>query len=232
VIDDVAARADVVRGRIAAAGGDLDRVRVVAVTKGFGADHATAALGAGLIDLGENYAAELTAKAAALRAADFRPAAAGGSPRWHFIGRVQRNKVPALVADVAVWQTVDRAEVAAEIARRSPGSVVLVQVNLTDNPLRGGCPLDGVAALVELAQGHGLDVQGVMALGPPGGPEAARAGFRAVRAAADRLGLPERSLGMSADLEVGVEEGSTMVRVGRALFGPRPGRAPRRPRPP
>ncbi len=225
MIDELVARADAVRERIAAAGGDPGRVTVVAVTKGFGQDHAQAALAAGLVDLGENYAGELRAKAAAVTSAAARP-------RWHFIGRVQRNKVAGMAADVSMWQSVDRPEVAEEIARRAPGGAVLVQVDLTGDPGRPGCPLAAVPELVARARARGLDVRGVMAVGPPGGPEEARAGFRAVRAMADRLGLPERSLGMSADLEVGVQEGSTMVRVGSALFGPRPLTGRAGPRPP
>ena len=87
---------------------------------------------------------------------------------------------------------------------------------------RNGCDPDDVQALVERLDGLGLDVRGLMAVGPRGGPELARPGFRTVSALADRLGLPERSMGMTDDLDVAVEEGSTMVRVGRGLFGARP----------
>jgi uncharacterized pyridoxal phosphate-containing UPF0001 family protein len=98
---------------------------------------------------------------------------------------------------------------------------VLVQVNLTDDPARAGAPPDEVVALVHHVVELGLDVRGLMAVGPPGGPAAAQTGFRMVVDLADRLALPVRSLGMSQDLEVAVAAGSTMVRVGTALFGRR-----------
>ena len=208
------------RGRIAAAGGGPE-VAVLAVTKGFGVEAVEAALGVGLHQVGENYAQELVAKAAALAE---RPDPAPPA-EIHFIGRLQRNKVRGLARLVAVWQTVDRAEVATEIARRAPGAAVLVQLNLSGEPQKGGCEPAGAEALVDHARGSGLDVRGLMGVGPVGPPEAARPGFRSLVELAERLGLPERSIGMSADLEVAVEEGSTMVRVGTDLFGPRPVRA-------
>ena len=104
-----------------------------------------------------------------------------------------------------------------------PGAAVLVQVNLTDDVGRGGCALDAAAPLAKSLSADGLAVRGLMAVGPLGEPELARPGFAAVRRIADELGLPVRSFGMSGDLEVAVQEGSTMVRVGTALFGPRPG---------
>jgi len=88
---------------------------------------------------------------------------------------------------------------------------------------KGGCALDDVPALLDIARAAGLDVRGLMTVGPTdGGPEAARPGFRAVRALLDRLGLAVLSMGMTDDLEVAVQEGSTQVRVGSALFGARP----------
>jgi pyridoxal phosphate enzyme (YggS family) len=208
-----------VRGRIAAAGGDPDAVTVVAVAKGFGPDAVEAAVGAGLVDLGENYAQELLAKAGGVT-----PETAGRC-RWHFIGHVQRNKVRALAPVVHLWETVDRLVTGQEIARRAPGANVLVQVNVSGEDAKNGCAFDDAGPLVESLQGLGLDVRGLMAVGPAGPPEDARPGFRRLAAMADRLGLPERSMGMTDDLEVAVQEGTTMVRVGRALFGPRPGRA-------
>lgn len=209
----VAERAAAVRDRIAAAGGDPERVRVLAVTKGFAADAVTAAVGAGLADVGENYAQEMAAKAAEV----------GPGPRWHFIGVLQRNKVRLVAGAVHLWQSVDRLALGAEIAKRAPGAAVLVQVDLAGLPGRGGCPPGDAPDLVRGLRDLGLDVRGLMAVGPPGPPEAARPGFRLVRELADRLELPERSIGMTGDLEVAVQEGATMVRVGTALFGPRAG---------
>ncbi len=209
---DVATRLAVVRERIARAGGD-DTVRVVAVTKGFGAAAVEAALAAGVADIGENYADELLAKRAeAGQAAD---------GRWHFLGRVQRNKVRRLAPAVHLWQAVDRVAAGEEIARWAPGAHVLVQVNVAGEPQKHGCTLEGAPPLVEQLRGLGLDVVGLMAVGPAGVPEDARTAFRAVAGIADRLHLEERSMGMTDDLEIAVEEGATMIRVGRALFGPR-----------
>jgi pyridoxal phosphate enzyme (YggS family) len=210
---EVADRLAQVRARIAAAGGD-ERVRILAVTKGFGPEAVRAALAAGLVDVGENYAQELVAKAGEL------PDPEG--PRWHFIGRLQRNKVKMLAPQVAVWQSVDRLALGEEIARRSHDATVFVQVAITDEQSKGGCPPADVPALVGALGRLGLDVRGLMAVGATGPAESARPGFRTLRKLADDLGLPEVSMGMSGDLETAVAEGSTMVRIGTALFGPRP----------
>lgn len=214
----VAANVDEVRNRIAAVAGGRE-VAVLAVTKGFGADAVIAAHAAGLRSVGENYAQELVAKHAEL----------DGAGEWHFIGRLQRNKVKSLASCVDVWQSVDRAELVDEIARRAPGARVMVQVDLSDEPQKGGASFDDVPALVERAADAGLVVVGLMGVGPAGDPELSRPGFARLVALADRLGLPERSIGMSHDLEVAVEEGSTMVRIGSALFGERPARPRRSP---
>lgn len=211
---DVGERLAEIRARIEAAGRASADVVVVAVTKGFGAAAVDAANAAGLCDVGENYAQELEAKAGA--------AGAGDNRRWHFLGRIQRNKVRAIAPLVHLWQGVDRVEAGEEIARRAPGAKVLVQVRLAGDEHRNGCAPDEVPALVERLGGLGLDVRGLMAVGAQGPPELARPGFRKVSALADRLGLVERSMGMTDDLGVAVEEGSTMVRVGRGLFGARP----------
>jgi hypothetical protein len=209
-----------VRERIAQAGGDPERVRVVAVTKGFGVEAVRAAVGGGLADVGENYAAELVAKAGSLGGDG--PAVAG--VRWHFLGAVQRNKVAALAPLVSLWQSVAREAEGARIARFRPGAPVLVQVDATGLPGRNGCPPSGVADLVGRLRDHGLEVRGLMTVAAPG-PETAVAAFGAVARLADELGLEERSMGMSDDLEAAVAAGTTMVRIGRALFGERPGAA-------
>ena len=198
-----------VEARIAAAGGR--DVAVVAVTKGFGADAVEAALAAGCTRIGENYAQELLAKRAALAAAEV-----------HFIGRLQSNKVRSLAGLVQVYESVDRLSVVHELARRDPGARIFVQVNATGETGKGGCAPHDTESLVGHAIDSGLEVRGLMTVGPTfGGPADARLAFRTVRALADRLGLAECSMGMTADLEVAVEEGSTEVRVGTALFGPR-----------
>jgi PLP dependent protein len=121
-----------------------------------------------------------------------------------------------------VWQTIDRVELGRQVAKRAPGARVLVQVNVSDEPAKGGCHPDGVDSLVAALTDDGLAVEGLMTVGRTGPPELARPGFRLLAELADAHGLPVRSMGMTDDLEVAVEEGSTMVRVGSALFGPRP----------
>jgi PLP dependent protein len=208
------------RARIAAAAPDPARVTLLAVTKGFGPEAVRTAVAAGLVAVGENYADELVAKAAAV-AGDPGPA-----PEWHYLGAVQRNKVARLAPVVSCWQGVARVAEGRAIARRRPGATVLVQVDVAGLPGRGGVPAGEVGPLVGALRAEALDVAGLMAVGVPGPPEASRAGFRAVVRLADDLGLRVRSLGMTDDLEVALEEGSTMVRVGRALFGERPPRHP------
>jgi pyridoxal phosphate enzyme (YggS family) len=223
----IAARVADVRRRVRAAGGDPAGVTLVAVTKGFPAAVLDATLAAGVVDVGENYAQEALDKLAALDLdAD---ALAGRGARLHFIGGLQRNKVRQLAPVVGLWQTVDRAELGAEIARRAPDAAVLVQVNASGEPTKGGCAPTATAGLVDQLRAVGLDVRGLMTIGVAGDPDATARCFAAVAALADDLDLPVRSMGMSADLELAVAAGATMVRVGRDLFGPRPSRPGRMP---
>ena len=218
--DGVAERLHSVRLRIEQAGGDPSAVRVVAVTKGFGPEAVAAARAAGLGDIGENYANELVAKAAEVAGDPSLPLPL----RWHFLGAIQRNKVARLAPIVALWQSVSRVEEGARIARFAPGAMVLVEVDTTGLSGRNGCPPDGVRALVPRLRDAGLDVRGLMTVAAPG-PEAAQS-FATVRSLADELGLEERSMGMTDDLEAAVRAGTTMVRIGRALFGDRPAKRP------
>jgi len=220
----LAARLAVVRARIAEAAPHPEAVRLVAVTKGFGLDVVRAALAAGLVDVGESYVQELVAKAVELEREQADGSDAGGLPRWHAIGRLQRNKVRKAAPFVTLWHSVDRLSLGAEIARCAPGAAVLVQVNTSDEESKGGCPPVMAAGLVEGLVDLGLDVRGLMTIAPVGPPEVARPAFHAARELRDRLGLSELSMGMSGDLEVALSEGATLVRVGTGLFGPRPGR--------
>ena len=217
-VAEVEARLALVRRRIVDAGGDPEAVTICAVTKGFGPQVAGVAVAAGLADVGENYAQELVAKAEALAAT----AATDRQVRWHMIGPVQRNKVRRLAPHVWCWQTVDRVEVAAEIADRAPGARVCIQVNATGEDSKRGVPPDEVGRLADQVRALGLDLRGLMTVGPTSADVDPRPCFDAVRQLADDLELPERSMGMSRDLEAAVACGSTMVRVGTALFGARP----------
>lgn len=208
-----------VRDQVADAGGDPDAVTVVAVTKGFGPEAPLAALRAGLVELGENYAQELQEKADAVAGTPGLPA-----PRWHFIGRMQSNKVRLVADRVACWQSLDRASVVDEVASRAPGARALIQVNAAGEDGKGGASLADAPDLVARGRDRGLDVVGLMAVGVAGDPVATEAAFAATASLADRLDLPERSMGMSGDLAAAVRAGTTMIRVGTALFGPRPTR--------
>lgn len=203
-----------VRERIESRGIDPAAVRVVAVTKGFGVDAVEAAVAAGAPDVGENYAQELLAKAGE----------APAGVRWHFLGSVQRNKVRRLGSVVSAWHGVDRPAAGDAIASASPGATVFVEVNVSGAPGRPGCTPSELDALVEHCRGLPLDTAGLMTVAPPGDTGRARECFRWLAGAARRLGLAQLSMGMSDDFEVAVEEGATTLRLGRALFGPRPGR--------
>ena len=222
MVDRAAAGLARVRARSVAAGGDPAGIRIVAVTKGFGPEAALAAVELGIFDLGENYAAELVSKATAVDAS--RDNAVGEAIRWHFLGAVQRRKVRVLAPHVALWQGVSRAVEGVEIAKYTPGGAVLVEVDTTGLEGRGGASPGDVASLVGSLNTSGVRVEGLMTVAPPGGGLSARRAFEQVTALAEELSLTERSMGMTGDLEEAVRAGTTMVRVGEAIFGPRPAR--------
>jgi pyridoxal phosphate enzyme (YggS family) len=212
----LAERLQRVRQQIVEAGGA--GVEVLAVTKGHPVEAVEAALEVGLTAIGENYAQELMTKFGDQSFA----------VTVHFIGQLQTNKVRHIVGLVDVYETLDRPALVVELAKRAPGAHVLVQVNTTGEKNKGGCEPDDVESLVVQATTAGLVVDGLMTVGPTsGGPEAARPGFRLVRALCDGLGLVSCSMGMSDDFIVAVEEGSTRVRLGSVLFGMRPAPATR-----
>ena len=205
------------------AGRDPGAVRIVAVTKTFPPDVVDGALAAGLEDIGENYVQEAVAKRAATR----------GSGRWHLIGGLQRNKVRAAVATFDWVHTLDSPALAvalgAEAARIGRRLDVLVQVRFGGAASRRGVfPEDVQALAAAVVTASGLVLRGLMTMPPEdAGLDAARQQFRLVRELRDRteerLGveLPHLSMGMSDDFTVAVEEGATMLRLGRALFGAR-----------
>ena len=210
-----------VRERVAAAARATGRapedVTLVVVTKEIEVERVREAVDAGAADLGENRAQELVPKAVALASAGAQEV------RWHFIGRLQRNKVRAAAPHVALWESVDRAELAAEIGRRAPGAAVLVQVNVAGEAQKGGCAPEDVDALVETCRASGCRVDGLMTVAALAGDP--RPVFARLRRMTDDLGLTVCSMGMSGDYEAAIAEGATMVRVGSAIFGPRPGPA-------
>ena len=215
----VATRVAELRDRISRAGGI--GVGIVAVTKTFGIDAWSDAKFAGCEALGENYAQELIAESQQVDRVERLPV--------HFIGQLQTNKIKSLFDIVDVWQSVDRASVVTELvkrqmARTSAGRCeILVQVNTTSEMDKGGCDPIEVEALVHQARQGGLDVTGLMTVGPTDMDRGkTRAAFRLLKQMALDLGVGQLSMGMTADVEIAVEEGSTLVRVGTALFGQRP----------
>jgi len=222
-VSGVAARLASIRERIVRAGRDPDEITIVAVTKGFGVETCREAMGAGLRILGENRVQEALGKMELVSAAR----AEGALPpvEWHLIGHLQTNKVKQAAGRFALIQTVDSLHLAQAIATREPGQPVLVEVNIAREPQRSGAApekaLDLVAAVSAL-----LEVRGLMAMGPgQGDPAPAFEELRRLRdEGRERTGkrLPILSMGMSGDFEAALAAGSTMLRLGQALFGPRP----------
>jgi pyridoxal phosphate enzyme (YggS family) len=197
-----------------ASGRDRGSVAILAVTKAQPREAVLAALDAGLDDIGENYVQEARAKYA-------------GLPRCtkHFVGHVQTNKAKAIASLFDVVQSVDRFEAGQALAKaaRDAGRRlrVLVQVNVSPAERFGAAPGDAPALAARLRD-LGLAVEGVMAIGPLQGD--VDAAFATAQAAFERVGGTTLSLGMSDDWERAVRHGSTMVRLGTAIFGPRPAR--------
>lgn len=218
---DVAANLAAVRAQIARAAERARRdpasIGLVAVSKLHEAAAIEAAYAAGQRAFGENYVQELEGKASAL--------AAHADIAWHFIGHLQRNKVKSVLRARPLIHTVDSTRLADEIAQRAPAGErvgVLLQVNVALEPQKSGVRPDELAALVAHVRAlPALDLRGLMTIPPEGAPEDARPHFRALRSLAEAHALPELSMGMSADLDVAIEEGATLVRVGTAIFGPR-----------
>ena len=211
----IATRLAEVQQRIDAACHGERSVGLVSVSKRFDSHVVAAAITAGCTDLGENYAQELQGKAASL-------AEEGVQPRWHMIGPVQRNKVKRIASVVHLWHSVDRESLLTEISNRAPGSAVLLQVNFTGEDSKSGAEPAQLGALLDAAAGLDLDVQGLMTMGPTDTSIDPRPTFERCRAAVDHHGLRHCSMGMSGDFETAIAEGSTMVRIGSAIFGERP----------
>ena len=217
-VDRVRVALEAIRARIDAVERTWSHeVEITAVTKAHPGEVILDAVAAGCRAIGENYAQELLSKRSTIEslAADVRP-------RVDFIGRLQTNKVRQLAGVVDRWASVDRADLVDEIARRDPNGHVLVQVNTTFEVGKGGCRVEDAAALVERCRDRGLQVDGLMTVGPTDAPAAqAMHGFGVVRSLVDQLGLSVCSMGMTGDLEQAVASGATTVRIGSALFGSR-----------
>ena len=204
-----------VRQSIERAGRNPDEITIVAVTKGFGPEVCRAALSAGLTVLGENRVHEALTKMAEVEGAE-----------WHLIGHLQTNKARLAAGRFQLIQSVDSLRLAEHIARIAPTQPVLVEVNVSREPQKSGvAPDDTVAVAAEIAKR--LDLRGLMAIGPSSGdPTQAFEELRRLRDDAQQQtghALPVLSMGMSGDFEAAVKAGSTMLRLGQVLFGPRPG---------
>ncbi|MGH2747067.1 MAG: YggS family pyridoxal phosphate-dependent enzyme [Actinomycetota bacterium] len=213
-----------IAGAAARAGRDPNEVILVAVSKTFGTDAIIEGLEAGIHDFGENRAQELRQKVAIV----------GDRVRWHFVGHLQTNKVRHVVGSAALVHSVDRFGLAEAIARRTraAGTVqdVLIQVNVAGEGGKEGAGPEQAAALAEkVAALDGIEVRGLMTMPPyPRDPEDSRPHYARLRelldiVARDVPGTTELSMGMSRDLEIAVEEGATLVRIGEAIFGSRTG---------
>jgi PLP dependent protein len=222
---DLPARLAQVREAIArhqAVAGWTHPVRVVAVTKGHGPEAVRAAVAAGLPDVGENRVQEALAKQEALT---------GVPAVWHLIGTLQRNKARHAAGRFALVHSVDRADLAAEVDRRTAEGTrqrILVQVNCSGEPQKGGVEPEALPSLVDAVLAlPRLELVGLMTMSAltddTGEQRRAFRLLRELREAEEGRGhrLPELSMGMSGDFAMAVEEGATMVRLGTVLFGER-----------
>lgn len=226
-MSSIAANLQAVRRRIdAALAGVAREVRLVAVSKQRSAEAIRAALAAGCRDIGESYVQEALPKIVALR---------GAGATWHYIGHLQTNKARDIAASFDWVHGIDRAKVAAALDRARPGELpaleVCVQVNISGEATKGGVPPDEALALCrEVAALPHLRLRGLMGMAEPTADAALqRAQFARLRSVyetgrAAGLELDTLSMGMSDDLEAAIAEGSTMVRIGTAIFGEREGK--------
>jgi len=218
--DEIRANAASVEQRIAAAcaraGRNRADVQLVAVSKTFPASDVDDAIAAGMTAVGENKVQETRDKKPAVR----------GAARWHLIGHLQSNKAKDAVQLYDVIQTVDSEALAEKIARAAEVADktqdVLLQVNIGREPQKSGVEPEAAGALAQsIARLSAIRLAGLMTIPPVGDAEAMRPYFRAMAAMRADLGLQELSMGMTDDFEIAIEEGATIVRVGRAIFGTR-----------
>jgi len=216
--DEIRANFATVNARVDAAckkaGRKREEVTLVAVSKTFPAEAVTNAIAAGATHVGENKVQEAREKKPLVQ----------GSARWHLIGHLQSNKAKDAVRVFDVIETVDSLELAEKVAKAATAigkrQEILLQVNIGREEQKSGAAPDDVPALArDVAAIGGLSLRGLMAIPPF--DEDSRPHFRALRELQQRIGVAELSMGMSEDFEIAIEEGSTIVRVGRAIFGAR-----------
>ena len=221
LVDRLAAVRETIDRSLARAG-RRQSVTIVAVTKTHPPDAVRQALAAGLSDVGENRVQEAIEKQDAL---------SGIPVRWHLIGTLQRSKARLITGRFALIHSVDRADLATDIARRAPAGSrqrVLLQVNCSAEPQKGGVEPQQLPKLIDdVLALPALELRGLMTMAAfdAGEPELRRtfAMLRRLRDEGEQRGvaLPELSMGMSGDYPIAVEEGATLVRLGTILFGER-----------
>jgi pyridoxal phosphate enzyme (YggS family) len=205
-----------VRAACQRAGRERGDVTLVAVTKAFPVEAVSAAIAAGATDVGENKVQE---------ARDKKPIAIGHA-RWHLIGHLQSNKAKDAVRIFDVIQTIDTIPLAEKVAKAASAAnkrqEVLLEVNIGREPQKAGADPSGIETLAAaVARIDELSLTGLMTIPPAGDERSARAYFAEMRKMRDALGLDHLSMGMTDDFEVAIEEGATIIRVGRAIFGSR-----------
>jgi len=223
-MNDIRANLDRVRDRVARAaersGRRASDVLLIGVSKTVDAARIRQAIDAGVPALGENRVQEAKEKIAEL----------GRPVPWHLIGHLQTNKVRDALELFDVIHSLDRLDLARELDKRARARGrmvdVLVEVNVAAEGSKGGVAPAGLGELLDaVAKMPSLKVRGLMAIPPEAkDPEDSREWFRTLRKLAEHHNFSELSMGMSGDFEVAIEEGATMVRVGTAIFGPRPPR--------
>ncbi|MHB8511226.1 MAG: YggS family pyridoxal phosphate-dependent enzyme [Actinomycetota bacterium] len=216
--DSVSERVREARQRIAAACARVNRkadaITLVGAVKGVPPD---VIVQSGIRDAGENRAQDLLAKQEALKDHDLI---------WHFIGALQGNKVRKIVGRVRLIHSIDSIELVESVSRAAcDGSItqsILIEVNTSGESSKAGCDPTELPALIARARElDGVDVRGLMTIPKSSDIEQARRSFRTLAGLARSNSLPELSMGMSADFEVAIEEGATIIRLGTALYGPR-----------
>ncbi len=218
--EEIRANYAAVERRLAAAckraGRNPSEVTIVAVTKTFPAEVVTAGIAAGAREIGENRVQE---------GRDKRPLVQGAA-RWHLIGHLQSNKAKDAVRTFDVIQTIDSVSLAEKVAKAAlaagKGVELLLEVNIGHELQKDGVDPAEIESLARSVRTiDGVKLSGLMAIPPVSDETATRAYFRELRSMCNGLGLQHVSMGMTDDFEIAIEEGATIVRVGRAIFGSR-----------
>ena len=188
-----------------------NQVNLIAVTKGFTHEEVNVATELGIKNFGENYAQELLAKNPLVDA----------EISWHYIGQLQSNKIRKVSHLVDVWHSVTSLKLAREIHNRNDQAKILLQVSVLGPSNSKGFEVEELPDLIFQLRDENIDVSGLMTMGVPGDMVATRFVFERLRKLADTFELSECSMGMSDDFEIALESGSSMIRIGSAIFGNR-----------